>query len=304
MPDFKPGDRVLLFSGNNMAFPVAFMGIIMAGGVFSAANPTFTARELAHQLRDSGATYLLCAEGTLESVLQAAKDCNHPVERIRYMDADTLWSQEPLEKPSISGIKHWQDIFAPEAHDYQWPELKGDGEAGDTLIALNYSSGTTGVPKGVMITHKNYVSNTIQHQHLQTLYPDAEERRTTAKWLCYLPLYHAMAQTIYLSGGLHRQVPVYIMPKFEFVPLLDNLSKYKITDLQMVPPIAVALTKQPIVKKYDLSNIRSIGSGAAPLGSEASRELEKLWNGKLNLKQGWGMTEYEHPEMLSLTNRC
>lgn len=88
-----------------------------------------------------------------------------------------------------------------------------------------------------------------------------------------------------------RQIPVYIMAKFDFIQLLDSIQRFRITELAMVPPIAIMIAKHPIVKKYDLSSIESIGSGAAPLGSEASREVEKIWNGRLNLKQGWGMTE-------------
>ena len=100
-------------------------------------------------------------------------------------------------------------------------------------------------------------------------------------------MYHAMAQTIYLAGGLMRQIPVYIMSKFDFVELLDNIQKFQITELAMVPPIAVMIAKHPIVKKYNLSSIEAIGCGAAPLGSEASREVEKVWENRMNLKQGW-----------------
>lgn len=82
-----------------------------------------------------------------------------------------------------------------------------------------------------------------------------------------------------------RQIPVYIMTKFDFVELLENIQRFKITDLAMVPPIAVMIAKHPVVKKYDLSSIEAVGSGAAPLGAEASREVEKVWGGRLNLKQ-------------------
>jgi len=82
-----------------------------------------------------------------------------------------------------------------------------------------------------------------------------------------------------------REIPVYIMAKFEFEELLGNIQRFKITDLAMVPPIAVAIAKHPVVKKYDLTSIEAIGSGAAPLGAEASREVEKVWGGRLNLKQ-------------------
>lgn len=88
-----------------------------------------------------------------------------------------------------------------------------------------------------------------------------------------------------------RKIPVYVMAKFDFVQLLENIQKFQITEFAMVPPIAVMVAKHPIVKKFDLSSVESIGCGAAPLGAEASRELEKVWNGRLNVKQGWGMTE-------------
>ena len=82
------------------------------------------------------------------------------------------------------------------------------------------------------------------------------------------------------------------MQKFDFLKMLSYVEKYKITDLNLVPPIAVAMAKHPAAKQCDLSSVRYIGSGAAPLGSEVSKEVEQLWpGGKMNLKQGWGMTE-------------
>ena len=128
MPGFGPGDRVLVFSGNNLAIPVAFMGILMAGGVFTAANPTFVPRELANQLKDSGACYLLCAESSLDTALEAAKIAGLDKDRIRYIDADMLFRKGAAEsKKAISGVRYWSDIFADEkpARKYQWPELKG-----------------------------------------------------------------------------------------------------------------------------------------------------------------------------------
>lgn len=142
-----------------------------------------------------------------------------------------------------------------------------------------------------MISHKNYISNCIQHQHIATLRPDFKERNARATWLCYLPMYHAMGQTIFLSGAPMRHITVYLMPKFDFIQVLETIQNHKITDFAMVPPIAVMVAKHPAVKKYDLSSIDTLSCGAAPLGSEASRELEKVWGGKINLKQGWGMTE-------------
>lgn len=125
MPGFKPGDRVLIFSANSMAIPVAFMGVLMAAGVFTAANPAFTVRELAHQLSNSEAAYLLVAESSLDTAIAAAKTSGLPIDRVRYFDADCFF--EKTQKGSLNGVKYWGDIFAGEneAGGYQWPELKG-----------------------------------------------------------------------------------------------------------------------------------------------------------------------------------
>lgn len=126
LPHFKPGDRVLLFSGNHLGFPIAFMGIIMAGGIFTAANPTFTARELANQLKDSGASYLFCTEDSLAAGLEAAGTAGLGKDRVRWFDADYLF--EGSSKEVKNGVEYWNRIFASEneAKSYQWPELKGE----------------------------------------------------------------------------------------------------------------------------------------------------------------------------------
>lgn len=98
-----------------------------------------------------------------------------------------------------------------------------------------------------------------------------------SKWLCFLPLYHAMGQAVMIGCGPKRGIPIYIMKKFDFVQMLEALQNYKITDLTMVPPIAVALAKHPLTKKYDLSSVREIGSGAAPISGEVITEVEALW---------------------------
>ena len=122
---FQYGDRIQIFSSNSMAIPIAFFGVLMAGGIFTAANPAFVARELATQLNDSGAKYLLVAEDALDTALEAASTAGLPVERIRYMDPDFLFHN--TTKASIKGVQYWSDLFVmqDEAANYQWPELKG-----------------------------------------------------------------------------------------------------------------------------------------------------------------------------------
>ena len=293
---FKPGDRLLLFSGNNIFFPVIFMGVVMAGGIFTGANPGYVARELAYQLENSGAVFLLCAGGSLDIGLDAASQIKFSKTRIFVFDDAVLGNRS---RETTQGCRHWSDLIATveEGQRYRWNPCNTPGESEKT-IALNYSSGTTGVPKGVEITHKNYVANSLQVQYVFNMQEDAAQRLLTERWLCFLPMYHAYAQTFFVAGGALQGVPVYVMPKFDFEKMLDHIQRYRITALTMVPPIVVAMAKHPDVRrgKWDLSSIRAAGSGAAPLGKEISQEFDKLFlsrpeKDRIVMKQGWGMTE-------------
>ncbi|KAF1815261.1 4-coumarate-CoA ligase [Eremomyces bilateralis CBS 781.70] len=302
---FQPGDRLLLFSGNTLFFPVVIQGAIMAGGIFTGANPTYVARELAYQLRDSGAKFLISAEGSLDTALEAAKEVGLDQSHIFAFD-DGFATFEGRGK-GVGNIKNWTSLLASEAEGerFKWEEATTKEQL-DRTIALNYSSGTTGVPKGVMITHTNYIANTAQMAHLGRLTADSEEKEKRTRLLCFLPMYHAMAQTIFGVGAAKRGIPVYLMPKFDFLDMLACVQKFRITDLTLVPPVVVAMSKHPATKQFDLSSVERVGSGAAPLGRDVCSELEKLWPaGKINVKQGWGMTEATcsilgwHPDEIS-----
>jgi 4-coumarate--CoA ligase len=305
----KQGDRILLYSGNTLFFPVVFMGVIMAGGIFTGANPTYVARELAYQLSDSGAKFLIAAEESLDTAMEAVKMAGLSTNDVYVFDSGIeTWAGQTR---NINGIQHWTKLLATreDAEAFRWLELDTLEEQQNTIMALNYSSGTTGVPKGVMVTHLNYVANTTQWVFIQKLGREYKNIRDRAQWLCFLPMYHAMAQVIFCSLSILQRIPVYIMRKFDFLQMLENVQRFRITNLQLVPPIAVAMTKHPAVKNFDLSSVEFVGSGAAPLGREVCAELEKLWpDGRVNVKQGkpymltiwchfltavigWGMTE-------------
>lgn len=291
----QPGDRVLLFSGNTLFFPALVMGVIMAEGVFTGANPTYIARELAYQLKDSGARYLICAEGSLDTGIQAAQEVGMSADRIFIFDdgVATFKGKKGEKRTELGAIRHWTTLMDSPAEGaaYAWPNLSSKEEL-DRIVALNYSSGTTGVAKGVMISHRNYVANCSQQVHMTMQVADYEEQRPSKKYLCFLPMYHAMAQAVFVFSAAKQRIPVYMMPKFDFLEMLQNVQKYQITDLTLVPPVVVAMAKHPATRKFDLSSVRNVGSGAAPLGREVSAEFEKLWpNGQVNVKQGWGMTE-------------
>ncbi|KIW13031.1 hypothetical protein PV08_08218 [Exophiala spinifera] len=185
-----------------------------------------------------------------------------------YTFNEKVLSGESARQSPLQGCKDWSELMAPaeEAKNFQWGELPGD--KCHKAIALNYSSGTTGVPQGVEVTHFNYIANTL---YLVLLFATD----------------HAMAQTIFIAGSLLREIPVNIMAKM----MLKNIQRFKITELTLVPPIAVTLVKHPATKKFDLSSIESACAGAAPLNSETCRALEKICGKRFNMRQGWAMTE-------------
>jgi 4-coumarate--CoA ligase len=188
----QTGDRVLLFSGNTIFFPVVLVGTIMAGGIFTGANPTYVARELAHQLSDSGARFLITAESSLATALDAAKQIGLEESRIFAFD-DGIATFEGRGR-DLGRVRHWTALMADEraAAKYAWRELSAR-ELKTTTVTLNYSSGTTGVPKGVEITHRNYIANSSQMEFQQRLDPRFEERTARAKLLCFLCVVSALA---------------------------------------------------------------------------------------------------------------
>ncbi|KAK6387027.1 hypothetical protein LTS17_000292 [Exophiala oligosperma] len=292
---FEAGDRLLLFSPNSIFVPVVFMGTLFAGGIFTGANPSYTAQELAYQLRNSEAALLLCHTSSIETGVQAAKMSGLDLSRVFVFDDSIL---DGAGTPS-HGAGYWSRLVSydlKKAELFAWPDLTGP-EEWNTTLALNYSSGTTGLPKGVEVTHLNYIANTLQTSQTVQNHPDYEKRRLNSASLAYLPLYHAYGQTVYIALYFHQERTAYVMPKFDFIKMLEYSERFKVSDMNLVPPIAVALAKHPDVEKYDLSNVSFLGCGAAPLSREIAEQVENRLNknrkdeDRLNLRQGWGMTE-------------
>lgn len=299
----KQGDRVLVFSGNNVFYPSVFLGILMAGGVFTGANPGYVARELEYQLRDSGAVAVIASPSGLDVALAATGKIGLPASRVFVLDT-TLPDAKTVEVPGPKGTRHWTELLASaiEADQFAWRE---PADAKSTTCCLNYSSGTTGVPKGVEISHHSYVANGTGVVKVASLANDHEASLPRYKGICFLPLYHAYAQTYFVANFAKQGTPTYIMPKFDLFKLLSHIQTFRITHLPAVPPVLVALTKIPMCREFDLSSLEVVGSGAAPLAPDVAMEAERLVNrrdvaveaGRLankpdvRVRQGWGMTE-------------
>lgn len=293
----KPGDRVLVFSGNSVWFPAVFVGVLMAGGIFTGANPGYVMRELSYQLRDSGASFLLASPEGMPVALEAAAEAKLPRDHIYLfdpaLDPKVADPSPPATKVDYAGARHWAELLRDtlaRAEGWDWAE---PADPASVTCCLNYSSGTTGVPKGVEISHAAYVANCEGVLYVNSLDPAVAEREARDRALCFLPLYHAFAQTYFVASHPRLGTPVYVMPTFDFPKMLSHVQKYRITALTLVPPVVVALAKHPLVRQFDLSSVETIGCGAAPLDQKTAEECARVVSPGSNLfvRQGWGMTE-------------
>ena len=296
--DVKPGEVVLTVTPNHIFVPIAFLGIVAGGRIFSGANPIYTAdgkellhlsisvntdqaTEICYQIKDTGARIILAHPSLLPTARSAAAKAGFPLSALyTFSDTDLL---------SIDGFHDWRSILASpsEASDYRWPEFNGEISKRQ-LATINYSSGTTGLPKGVMITHHNLVSNA--EQSIYTKYSIIPRSRSPPeRWLGFLPLYHAYGQTNTVMLAPKLRIPMYVMQNFDFERFLHAIQERKITNLQVAPPILVLLNKHPAVSKYDLTSIVQIICGAAPLSGSLQNEVSKRFNTRIG--QGYGMTE-------------
>jgi acyl-CoA synthetase (AMP-forming)/AMP-acid ligase II len=257
------GDVVAIYMPNVPEYAVIFHGVIRANATNTTANPLYTSHELAHQLTDSGAKMLFTVPDFLETAKRAA-------EEVGLSDIVVVGSAEDSE-PTLA------DLLAEAAEP---PELDIDPE--HDLAVLPYSSGTTGLPKGVMLSHRNLVANVLQTAGTIPVSDDD-------KSIGCLPFFHIYGMTVIMNLGLHSGATIVTLPRFDLEAFLGLIEDQGITIVYVVPPIALALAKHPAVEGRDLSSLRMIMSGAAPLGDELAKAVAKRVD--TPTIQGYGMTE-------------
>jgi acyl-CoA synthetase (AMP-forming)/AMP-acid ligase II len=262
------GDVVGLLAPNSSAFAVAFHGILRSGATATTINALFTAKDIAKQLTDSRAVMLVTVSPLLPQAAEGAA-------QVGLTDAHVV----VLDGPGLDGDGH------PNAADLLGPALPPPDLTFDPathLAVLPYSSGTTGNPKGVMLTHRNLVANVAQIRPLQGMVPDD-------RILAVLPFFHIYGMTVLLNAALHARASLIIMGSFDLTEFLGNIAERRCTHAFIAPPVAVALAKHPLVERYDLSSLRGIMSGAAPLDEDLARAvIDRLG---CALVQGYGMSE-------------
>ncbi|KAH6665013.1 4-coumarate-CoA ligase [Halenospora varia] len=276
------GDVCMIFTPNHIFVPVAFVGCVAGGFIFSGSNPLYNADEMAYQLQNTGAKVMLVHPSLLRTAIAAALKVGFPQEMIFQLSGDY--------NPPIWGIKDWRSLIREGSDLWRWQQLTGQ-EAMSRIATINYSSGTTGLPKGVCISHRNLIANVEQHIIMRgnCLPHSPGTSMPMERWVGFLPLYHAFGQMYTVLLACKLSVPIYIMTNFQYESFLRIIETYKITHLQIVPPIMTMLSQRPETSQYDLSSLKDIICGAAPLSRSLQNEISFKFG--VSIKQGWGMTE-------------
>lgn len=280
--DVPENEAIMVFTPNHLFVPVVYLGAAGSKRYYTGANPAYTVDELAYQMTTVRAAVVLIHPSLAATGLLAAKKAGIPTAKTFFFsDSDCL---------SKDGVRDWKTLLASEkdARSWEWDDL--GHEATQQIATINFSSGTTGLPKGVCTTHYNLVANTAQTIVAKfSAGPDTLSTSDPERWLVFLPLYHAFSQlfTINIACRMSRQV--YIMNKFTLPKMLEYIQQYQVTAIQAVPPIMSMLAKRPETSQYNTSSLKNIMVGAAPLSVQIQNELMKRLD--VYISRGWGMTE-------------
>ncbi|GAA5850345.1 hypothetical protein JCM3766R1_004318 [Sporobolomyces carnicolor] len=273
----KRGETVLVFAPNSTLYPALIFGGEAAGLVVSTANSAYTPHELAHCLELASAKIVLVGADLAEIAKDAAKQVGIDESKIFVLPGVSG------ELPSnLGGLKSYEKLLGSKNFK---PVTYTAEQAKKQVALLPFSSGTTGKAKGVELSVFN-ITSCVQ-QTIQT--KDLFDQKDTM--LAVLPLYHIFGLQVVLHLTLYNGGTLCILPKFELPVALDLVQKYRCTAACLVPPIILGIAKHPIVDKYDLSSLRYILSGAAPLSADLQAAAASRLKGKTKVVQGWGMTE-------------
>jgi acyl-CoA synthetase (AMP-forming)/AMP-acid ligase II len=264
---FRKGDVFAIYSPNVPEYAVAFHAVSLIGGTLTTLNPLYTVEEAAHQLEDARAKYLLTIPALLDKAKEAAADAHI---REIFVFGETA--------DAVEGATPFATLY--ESVGGEAPQVEIDPR--EDVVVLPYSSGTTGLPKGVMLTHQNLIANTLQVQACELI-------KESDTLVCVLPLFHIYGMVVIMNVGLYTGAQIVVMSRFDLETFLKVLQDYGVTLAHVVPPIMLALAQHPSVDNYDLSKLKTLFSGAAPLSEKLARACSERLG--CSIRQGYGMTE-------------
>ncbi|OXV05486.1 hypothetical protein Egran_06746 [Elaphomyces granulatus] len=271
----EKGDCVSIHSFNDIYYPILVLGIIGAGGVYTGTNPAYTSFELQHHLKTAKTRFIISEPEVLGPVLVAIREANIP--------PGNIWIFDVLGQQLPPGIPSWKELLTHGEED--WLRFDNLKTAQETTAARLFSSGTTGLPKAVVISHRNLVA-----EHELVFEVNQRPYRTTR--VVAIPLFHAASVPSVTVSTLKRGHAVYMMRRFSLGQFLESTERFNCTDLTLVPPIALAIITSPLSKKRPyLKRTKSAISGAAPLSKDVQAKLRSLLGEEAPFTQLWGMTE-------------
>ncbi|MFB4165832.1 long-chain-fatty-acid--CoA ligase [Alteribacillus sp. JSM 102045] len=289
----EKGDRVAIMLANTPQSVICYYGALMAGAVVVQTNPLYVEREIQHQMNDSGAKVMICLDLLFPRVEKVRSDTS-----LEHVIVTSIKDYLPFPKNLIypfiqkknTGIKA-SLVYNENTHPLKELLTKGNGKVSEItvnpkedLALLQYTGGTTGPAKGVMLTHYNLVANTLQSRTWMYKMKKGEETI-----LAVLPFFHVYGMTVVMNIAIMYRSKMVILPKFEPVQVLKAIQKHKVSLFPGAPTMYVGLINEPSISNYDLSSIEACLSGSAPLPLEVQERFEKLTKGKL--VEGYGLTE-------------
>ncbi len=254
---FGPGTTLAVLAPNIPEYAIVFHAAAVAGATVTTINPVYGVDEVRFQLNDAQATMTITVPDFADTARQSMEGT-------------------AVTEVAVIGENSFEDLYG-EAIEQVDIDVKSQ------VVVLPYSSGTTGLPKGVMLTHYNLVSNLVQAKAIM----EYEEENEVA--LAVLPFFHIYGMQVLMNSLLAEGVTVVTMPRFDMAQALGLIQEHKVTQFFAVPPIVLGLAKAPIVDEFDLSSVRKIFCGAAPLGGELAEEAATRIG--CAVVQGYGMTE-------------
>jgi len=257
----RPGDVVFLLAPNCVLYPVCFLAVTALGAVATTANLLYTTREIATQVAGAGAKLII----TVADLLPKVAELRLPAV---LLDGDA-GSVTASVLSSTNVILYRDLVDGVRETEYRRPPTKQSDTA-----ALLYSSGTTGASKAVILTHGNFIA-------AHTMFTSDQDARGegTNVFLCFLPMFHLFGLSVVTLGQLQRGNTGVVMPRFDVDSAMAAVQRHRVTCLYCVPPVMVALARHGSAGRYDLSSLKLILSGAAPLGKDVMEAVAKDFPG-------------------------
>ncbi|MFC5588727.1 long-chain fatty acid--CoA ligase [Sporosarcina soli] len=263
----QKGDRVAFMMGNSLEYVISYYAVLACGGTIVQNNPTYTKRELYNQVNDAQATMIIIDENLGSQFPDILEETSIKV----------IWyaSSDEVQETSL------RKVFDSEALNFTPVPLN----ANEDVAVLQYTGGTTGVSKGVMLTHRNIYANVVQtHAFLGVYAKEGQERL-----LNVLPLFHVYGMTVSMNYMIYLQSTMHLVSKFNSSETLALLDQHRITMFPGTPTIYVAVNHNEKVKEYDISSIHTCISGSAPLPVEVKNQFEALTGAKI--VDAYGLSE-------------